>query len=67
MTPTLLMSGSTAKYCQTLAFGVPLADLLADDRIREAELVELLARDVADDAHREPRSRERLPMHDLIG
>ena len=61
------MSGSTAKYCHTSRSVSQRADLLAHDRVGAAQDLELLVRDVADDAHGEARARERLAVHDLVG
>ena len=67
MTPTERMSGSTAKYCHTSRLGVPRADLLAHDRVGAPQRLELLVRDLADDAHGEAGARERLAVDDLVG
>ena len=42
-------------------------DLLDHDRVGLLQDLDALGRDRADDAHREPRARERLAPHDLLG
>ena len=59
--------GQYSEVLPDLAVLVPRTDLLAYDGIGGAKQLELLARDVADDAHGQTRAWERLPMHDLVG
>ena len=59
--------GQHGERLPDLAFETCRLDLLAHDRIGVLEDLDLLARDVADDAHAETRTGERLTPHDLVG
>src|SRR5829696_2171130 len=59
--------GQHGERLPDLAFETCPAQLLADDVVGVLEHGDLVGRDVADDAHGEPRAGERLAPHDLLG
>ena len=61
------MAGSTAKPCQSSRVQPGAADLLAHHGVGVAQDLEPLRGDLADDADREARARERLAPDDLVG
>ena len=67
ITPTVCTGSSTANACQIASYRPAVAELLEEDRVGLAQHLEPLARDLAEDAHREAGAGERVPPDDRLG
>ena len=66
MTPTLRTGRNTAKAWLVCSYQPVGAQFLDEDRIGTAQQVGVLALDFAEDAHAQPRARERVAVHHVV-
>ena len=66
ITPTLCTGSSTAKLCQMRSYQPALRIFVGDDGVGLLQQRDPVARDLAEDADRQARARERLADQELL-